>query len=261
MQGFERLLVRRSAVLARALDKTAFFFAFLVFCDYETWGSSRSSADIFCILGAARNIGRRGSRQRLSSCTSWPALVVARMNLIKGAISGDERRHPSGGEDELGRDEVIGGHPRSSEVIRGHPRSSEVIRGHQRSSEVIRGHQRSSEVIRGHQRLSAVISGSAARTAAAATLSTPSVPLATTLSAAAASASRRGGGGCKAACRWRRQARGAKAVVSHLMKDAIIRPSEALTGHHYAIRVQSECNHREIRVQSEGNPSAIRVQS
>jgi hypothetical protein len=78
--------------------------------------------------------------------------VVARMNLIKGAISGDERRHPSGGEDELGRDEVIGGHPRSSEVIRGHQRSSELIGAHRSSAELIRAHRSSSELIGAHQR-------------------------------------------------------------------------------------------------------------
>ena len=120
----------------------------------------------------------------------------------------------------------------------------------QRSSEVIRGHRRSSEVIGGHQRSSEVINGSAARTAAAATLFTPSEPPVTMLSTAAASAGRRGGGGCKAARRWRRQARGAKAVVSHLMKDAIIGPSEALSrGDHFAIREHSKCIHR-LTVQS-----------
>jgi hypothetical protein len=51
------------------------------------------------------------------------------MNLMmKGAISGDERRHPSGGEDELGRHEVIKAHQSSSELISGHQRSSELIR-------------------------------------------------------------------------------------------------------------------------------------
>jgi hypothetical protein len=52
------------------------------------------------------------------------------MNLMKGAISGDERRHPSGGEDELGRHEVIKAHQSSSKLIRAHQRSSEVIRAH-----------------------------------------------------------------------------------------------------------------------------------
>ena len=79
--------------------------------------------------------------------------------MMMGAINGDERRLPSGGEEELGRDEVLRGHQRSSEVIRGHQRSSEVISGHQRSSEVISGHQRSSEVLRGHQRSSEVALG------------------------------------------------------------------------------------------------------
>jgi hypothetical protein len=55
------------------------------------------------------------------------------LGVMKGAISGDERRYPSGGEDELGRDEVIRGHQRSSEVIRGHRRSSELIGAHQRT--------------------------------------------------------------------------------------------------------------------------------
>jgi hypothetical protein len=45
------------------------------------------------------------------------------MNLMKGAISGDERRHPSGGEDELGRDEVIRAHQSSSELIGAHQRT------------------------------------------------------------------------------------------------------------------------------------------
>ena len=117
----ERLLARRSAVLARAIDKTAFFFGFFVITAITKLGEVPVLSGHF--LGAARNIGRRGSRKRLSSCTSWPALVVARMNLIKGAISGDERRHPSGGEDELGR------HQRSSEVFRGLPRSSEDVLG------------------------------------------------------------------------------------------------------------------------------------
>ena len=58
---------------------------------------------------------------------------------MNGAISGDERRHPSGGEDELGRDEVIGAHQSSSEAIRAHRSSSELIRAHQSSSEDVLG--------------------------------------------------------------------------------------------------------------------------
>jgi hypothetical protein len=72
---------------------------------------------------------------------------------MNGAISGDERRHPSGGEDELGRDEVIGAHQSSSEAIRAHRSSSELIRAHRSSSELIRAHQSSSEDVLGRDAL------------------------------------------------------------------------------------------------------------
>ena len=83
MQGFERLLVRRSAVLARALDKTAFFFAFFY--------------SVVTKLGEVRGPQRTFSGGRPEHRPAWIEEALIELHELTGARGGEDEPDDEGG--------------------------------------------------------------------------------------------------------------------------------------------------------------------